>query len=504
VTGRRPAAELNGHFLLWAWDDESHRWDVWTDRFGTIHAYHAAGGSCARLGTFSPAVAAASTRQLDWAGLAGFFSCGFFPGERTFFEGVTILRPATHYRFDERGTLLSATRYRAWSYQPDRRRSYDATVAEFGRILGDVVADLTRERRVAVPISGGLDSRSTVAALPAGDDAGPLWTYSYGYTSRSIEKRIAQEVAAARDLTFEAFTIRPYLFDRLGTVLGAVEGFQDLTQCRQAAVSVDLARHAEFVIAAHWGDVWLDDMGTARHGGPMGDNAIADHALHKIEKRGRDWLLDTLVSPRLGRERPAELVRAWVRQEIAAVGAIDDPDFRVKAFKTDQWSFRWTLASLRSFQLAAFPLLPFYDTRMADFFETVPTEFIAGRRLQIDFLKRHAPDLARITWQTRGADLYHHEVRPLRQLAIRAAAKVWRTMRREAVIQRNWEVQFHGEAGRDGLERWLLKPGLKLHEFVAPKRVRALLDDFTALPDGSNGYTVCMLLTFSAWLEHHG
>jgi hypothetical protein len=504
VTGRRRADTLNGHFLLWAWDDLGRRWDVWTDRFATIHAYLATGGPDAALGTFFPSVAAAAARNLDWAGLSGFFACGFFPGDRTYFEGVKVLRPATHYRFDGQGRLLTAERYRAWTHHPDRERSYDDTVAEFGRILGEVMGDLTVEGRVAVPISGGLDSRSTVAALPPGAGRGRLWFYSYGYTPGSAETRIARQVAGARHLPFESLAIGPYLFDRLGEVLGAVEGFQDLTQCRQAGVSGDLARNADHVIAAHWGDVWLDDTGMACRGGPVAEEALVDHALHKVGKRGRDWLLGQVVNDRLGDERPEGFVREWVREELSRVGRLDDPDFRVKAFKTDQWSFRWTLASLRSFQLAAFPRLPFYDTRLADFFETVPTGFVAGRRLQVDYLKRYAPDLAQVTWQARDADLYHLETGRLRRFLARAGARAWRTVRRERVFQRNWEVQFRGDEGQRGLESWLLKPGLKLHEFVAPRRVRGLLDDFAARPDGSNGYTVCMLLTFSAWLEHHG
>ena len=55
----------------------------------------------------------------------------------------------------------------------------------------------------------------------------------------------------------------------------------------------------------------------------------------------------------------------------------------------EQWSARWTTASLRMFQSAAFPRLPFYDTRLADFFATVPTPLVAGRRLQIDLSLIH-------------------------------------------------------------------------------------------------------------------
>ena len=67
------------------------------------------------------------------------------------------------------------------------------------------------------------------------------------------------------------------------------------------------------------------------------------------------------------------------------------------------------------YQAGAFPRLPFYDTRLADFFATVPTAFVKGRRLQIDYLKRFAPDLARIKWQAYDTNLYRYPL--LRLLA---------------------------------------------------------------------------------------
>ena len=78
-----------------------------------------------------------------------------------------------------------------------------------------------------------------------------------------METRIARQVANSRGLPFQAFTIKPYLFDHLDLVMASVEGFQDVTQCRQAAVMDEIARQADYLIAAHWGDVWLDDMGLA-------------------------------------------------------------------------------------------------------------------------------------------------------------------------------------------------------------------------------------------------
>lgn len=505
--GGRPARDLNGHLLLFGWNERDRQWHVWTDRFGTVHAYYANDGSRRAIGTYFPAVAsAASRRRLDWPGLAGFFAFGFFPQDRTFFDDAKILRPGSHFVFDDAGRPVREERTWAWRHAADQRRSYDDTVAEFGATFHRVL-DEQATGRLAVPISGGLDSRSTVAALTRADrpaGAARLWSYSYGYGGDSPETRIAGAIASARGLPFEALTIGPYLFDRLDTIQACVEGFQDVTQSRQAAVAEKLARGADAVIAAHWGDVWLDDMGLAGPARP-GAEGVLDHAIGKIAKRGRRWLLDELAIARLGGpEEP--ILREMIRGELERVGPIEDPDFRVKAFKTEQWSFRWTLASLRMYQAGAFSRLPFYDTRLSDFFATVPTEMLRGRRLQIDYLKRFAPDLARITWQAFDTNLYRHAHFDTWLLPGRALKKALRLLRGRAVVQRNWEVQFLPESrGRAALERALLTRGSRLLDLVSPAEIRSLLDRFFAAPlEEGRGYTLSMLLTFASWLENHG
>jgi hypothetical protein len=498
LAGRAGAAGLNGHLLLVAHHQPADEWHVWTNRYATLHAYYATDGRRTAVGTYMPAVAAAAGRAaLDWEGLASFFGSGFFAADRTHLAGVRVLRPATHYHFDGRGRLLAEERYWHWRYDPDTSRTYDDTVATFAALFGEVMADLTAAGRVAVPISGGLDSRSTVAALgePAG---GRLWAYSYGYDAHSVETAIARRVAAARDLPFEAFTIRPYLFDRLPAIMAATEGFEDVTQCRQAAVVEIVDRRADFLIAAHLGDLYLADMGLSEAApGTMSAADLTAVALRKIRKGGSDWLWVKLCASRLD---PAATLRDLVAAEIDRLDGIDEPDFRIKAFKVDQWCARWTTVALRVFQTAAFPRLPFYDTRLADFFLTVPTPYLAGRRLQIDYLRRYAPDLARVPWQATGRDLFHDG-----QRRVPDAGRLRRGLRRLAgrpAPERNWEVQFLGAGGPAGLAHWLLRPGLALHEFVQPTAVRELLAAFERDPyTDKRGYTVAMLLTFSAWLE---
>jgi asparagine synthase (glutamine-hydrolysing) len=493
---------LNGRFLILAWDVAAHEWHVWTDRFGTLHAYYATDGKQAALGTFSPAVTAFSSRRLDWHALAGFFGFGFFPGDRTHFEGVKILRPASHYVFDENGQQICCERYWQWHYTPDTSRAYDETVTEYAEIFHAVMEDHLRGRRVALPLSGGLDSRCTAAPITAAQ-TGRIWAYSYGYSDDSVETHIARQLAAARNLLFQAFTIQPYLFDQLPNILAWTEGFQDITLPRQAYVRDALATQADVLIGALWGDVWHDDMGLAGQK-EVDDETFVTHLLHKMGKTGRAWLFEHLVVPRL--EIPPEhALDNLALAELPPLAHLADPDFRVKAFKTEHWSFRWSLPPIRVFQSAAWPRLVFYDHRLADFFCTVPTEFVGGRRLQIDYLKRCAPDLARVVWQVYDANLFQYQHFHTWQLPKRALKKLTRTLRRQPVLERNWEVQFAGDAGQKGLEHWLLRKGLRLHAYVSPQAVRALLDDFYRAPlQQGRGYTVSMLLTFSAWLEHYG
>ena len=69
-----------------------------------MHAYFAASQGRVAIGTSFRAVAsAASARKLDWIGLTGFFGFGFLPDDRTFYDDVRILLPATHYVFGSRG-----------------------------------------------------------------------------------------------------------------------------------------------------------------------------------------------------------------------------------------------------------------------------------------------------------------------------------------------------------------------------------------------------------------
>jgi asparagine synthase (glutamine-hydrolysing) len=499
------SANPNGHYIVFAYEIDHDRWHILTDRFGTIHSYYAFDGLQPAFGTFSPAVAeSASAKQLDWRAIGGLLQFGFFLDDSTYWDDLHILNPATHTILDEHGRILSQFNTWTWFHAPDPNFNHNAALEDFADLFHRVTWEHVQGKSVAVPISGGLDSRSTL--IPLTDQkccqAKRLLFFSYGYGEDSIETQIANKLAQKQDIDITTWSIKPYLFDQLDRVLASVEGFQDLTLCRQADVVDELGAEANHLLAVHWMDVWLDDMGFLDLNRGLSDDDLSLIMAKKFTKNGaqqlfslfRDWLpVDFEIS-----------ANNHITTALSSLQGIHDFDFKVKAWKTQNWSFRWTLASLRMYQAGLFTLLPFYDQRLTDFFCRLPSEPMRSRSFQIEYIKRFGPDLARVSWQPYNANLYEYHYFNSWLLPRRAFNKLGRLLSKKRVIERNWEVQFLNPRGRQGLQDWLLTPGLKLHNFVPQAKLAAFLGDFFATPTAANGYAVSMLLTFSAWLEIYG
>ncbi len=496
--------KLNGHFLLVGYEKKLKRVRVVTNRLGTAHIYHATGAQKAAIGTFSPAVArAAGCSDLDLQALAEFFNFGFFLDSATYYKDVRLLPAAAQTTLDEDGKIVSQETYWRWSYEPSISLAYDDAIDQFHELFREVLTSQIHQKRIALPLSGGLDSRSTLAEIGEVGLGGAamVFPYSYGFSSSSVETKIASQLGEKRGIDVRKWTVQPYLFDQIDRISATVEGFQDLTQCRQAYVVDDLARYADYVVAAHWGDVWLDDMGFLGQA-MLPDDQLADTLTRQYAKKGSEILQELFLA-----NAPAgwhAVMRERVKQNLSGLNEIRDLDFKVKAWKASQWSHRWTLSSLRMFQAGVFPLLPFYDNRLVDFFLRIPGQYVAKRQLQIDYLKHYAPDLAKVKWQVFDANLYQYQGFNSWLLPRRVLKRLGRLIFPRPVIQRNWEVQFQNPSGQAGLKRYLLEAGLKLHDLFSASKLEQLLKDFYQEPTAQRGYAVSMLLTLSAWLEKYG
>jgi asparagine synthase (glutamine-hydrolysing) len=99
--------------------------------------------------------------------------------EKTFFEGLHVLRHASILKFNTEKNTLKIKSYWKFSDIPELKISYDDAVEEFGRLLKLAVnRHFPKGRRVGIFLSGGLDSRTILSMIDPQNK--PVVTVSYG------------------------------------------------------------------------------------------------------------------------------------------------------------------------------------------------------------------------------------------------------------------------------------------------------------------------------------
>lgn len=480
-----------GHYLIIVHHKVKQEYHLFTNRLGTYHAYWSSVDNINTLSTYYIGLAKSmSGKRLDWEGITGFMAMGYFPGTTTYLEGISVLQPASHYIFNENLDLLNQETYWEWNYTPCDIRLSELH-EEFRSILSTSLSTALSNKRVALPISGGLDSR-LLAGEVTKNNIGykSLWGYSYGYIPQSKETKIASEIAGARKIDFDAYVMPNYLFDNINYITDSVELFQYIDGTRQACMREQLESHGDIVLAGHWGDVWMNDSGTE-------GMSVEDYFNKKIVKRGSDWLLKEVTG--LHYPKYAPFLKNYFNGWNDKYRNIEE-DFRMKIFKTSQWSFRWTLASVRMYQAAVMPVLTFYDNRIVDFFSKVQGQVLKGRHFEIEFIKSYHPDLAKIKWQEYDRNLYDYKKFNNRNVIYRGLKKLQITLTNEKPILRNWEVFYLNPDGRKNLEQVLVhnKP---FNEIVPTEKIKELLDDFYEYPNAANGYKISQLHTLAQFMK---
>jgi asparagine synthase (glutamine-hydrolysing) len=158
--------QLNGNFVLAIYDIKNRKIVIANDRLGfRVHYYAINDG---RL-LFAPEPKAilkdpAFIKELDEEAVAEFFTIGENWGEKTFFKGINVIRPATILTFDLNG--LSKETYWRLRYEPDYEKSEEGFIDDLIRTLRKAVAiRMSDKHRYGVSLSGGLDSRTVISAM---------------------------------------------------------------------------------------------------------------------------------------------------------------------------------------------------------------------------------------------------------------------------------------------------------------------------------------------------
>ena len=418
---------------------------------------------------------------LDKQAIAFWIATGFMLGNDSFYEKV---------KWDE------MTIKQPWYYKP-KETTLQKVTDRFATLFETIVKEQLNGRKALLALSGGLDSRTLAVALKRiGAD---VHSYSYGFEDSFNETKYGKEIARAAGWIFDDLKIeKGYLWDKIEKACEINLGYAEFTHPRQIAVAEELSKKGDVFMLGHWGDVLFDDMGV------RDDLSFMDQVQtikKKIVKKG-------------GLELASELWKIWglegdfetelnnrissLLQEIE----IENANARIRAFKSLHWATRWTSTNLSFFENYAPIELPYYDDRMCQFICEVPEKYLSGRQIQIEYIKRDAPEMAAIPWQSKAPyNLFNsHKHLTLHHLPYRIKNKLinsWREyITTKPLIQRIWELQFLGKDNDEKLRHWLFE-NPALNQLITKEIVEKYYHKFKSEDSVYWSHTVSMLLTLS-------
>ena len=132
--------------------------------------------------------------ELDYKAICVFSALGFFLDTDTYWKDKKVLPPASINKIDDAGYLISSKPWFEWHYKP-RQISLKEATDNFGELFEEIIKEQCNDKKVILPISGGLDSRSQAVALHKLGVAVKSYSYSFenGYNEAGISKKIAEK-----------------------------------------------------------------------------------------------------------------------------------------------------------------------------------------------------------------------------------------------------------------------------------------------------------------------
>jgi asparagine synthetase B (glutamine-hydrolysing) len=422
--------------------------------------------------------------ELDREAICIWAAFGFMLNCDTFFKDVKWNKPQTA----------------DWYYKPENI-SFDASVEKFAAVFESVISSQIADKDIMLALSGGLDSRTLAAAVHR--LGGKAFTYSYKFHSGADETKYGKAMAKIAGWEFEEYTIpKGYLWNKIDELAEINQCYSEFTHARQMAVMDKVAPYGNLFLLGHLGDLVYDGMGL--------DNRIPEHEL-------RDRIIKKMLK-KGGFELGQDLWNAWSLDgdfkayleqrvgELLSAIKIDNVNARAKAFKSMYWVTRWTNVNLQVFSHYHPIALPYYDERICKLVCETPEIYLRDRKIQIEYLKRYAPAMAKIPWQDKEPyNLFNHSNHlSWKHMPWRVANKAKRVAAEKLMgskhVMRNWEIQFEGDEN-DNMLRLYLFENAELKNEIPEQLINKYYNNFKTKDAVYNSHPVSMLLTFSAFLK---
>lgn len=435
-------------------------------------------------------------KSLDYKAICLFAATGFFLEQDSYYVEQKALKPARINEIEE-GKVVSDNTYFKWHYTPIER-PFDQVVQEFATLFETIIGEQVGNKKVILPLSGGLDSRTQAAALHYLKKE--VNSYSYEFENGLNETYFAEKIAQVCQFPFQKWIIpKGYLWNDIEKIAEINQCYTEFTHPRQAAVLDKLSTMGEVFCLGHWGDVLFDDM---QVDDKLSFEDQVDLMAKKVLKKG-----GLILGEKLWKSWDLEgNFESYLKDRIAIlleeINIPSSANAQIRAFKSLYWAPRWTSINLSYFESVAPITLPYYDRRMCEFICSVPEKYLAGRQIQIAYLKLRNPALAKIEWQDhRPFNLYNfHWNKAPYNFPYRAYQKFKREFLTKNKVVNNYENQFMGSKNDKLLSKWLFE-NEEFKAFIDPNLTKEIYNHFKGSEFLKYSHPISTLLTFSLFTK---
>lgn len=251
--------DADGGFFVSVVDNKNHCIHFGNDRYGLRPHYYCSSGARFILAPQVKFCLGFSwvADTLDMQSVAEYFNFQLILGDRTFFRDVQLFPSGSVGQFDLGKNTLLLKKYwqpEEWIGEPFRG-SFEDAAEEAAAVFKEVVAEMTADnRRYGLYLSGGLDSRQILAALP--DNFGPIHTYTFGQPGcrdHVYAERMAKIAGTQHHKVL--FENGCWLRDIAEEHTALTEGFHCLWHAHNFKDVLQVREHCDINLSGHFGDV---------------------------------------------------------------------------------------------------------------------------------------------------------------------------------------------------------------------------------------------------------
>jgi hypothetical protein len=433
--------------------------------------------------------------ELNLEAICVFAAIGFFLDTDTYWKDEIVLAPASSHTIDDNGFCIDSKPWFQWHYSP-RDITFKQALDEFSNVFETIIKEQTKGKRVILPLSGGLDSRTQAVALKQIN--ADVSAYSYKFKNGYNETRIAKKIAKASHFEYRDYEIsKGYLWNSIDTLFELNKGYSDFTTPRQMGIFDEYATMGDVFSLGHWGDVLFDAMNLTQ----ISESEEVELITKKLIKKGGLEFAENLWALWNLKGDFKTYFRTRIEQLLNTI-KIEDTNAKLRALKSIYWAPRWTSINLSVFEAHHPITLPYYDDRMCEFICTVPEDYLKKRQLQIAYIKHKSPELAKIEWQDHrpfNLNNYHLDKIPF-NLLYKILNKSKRLVKNK-YVQRNWELQFLGDENKNELSGHLLNDDF--NQWIPKSFNQKYLSDFYNENPLKNAHPLNILLVLSKFKQTH-